>query len=297
MKAVFASHTCMGSAFVVGSHHLARELARKGHRVAAVSGISQVTFRCWWCPKGRGKLGEWRLMSGNITKGTGRPPKRSLRHARAYPNRSRDPFLGSEWFDPLEDAVRQRIRGFGAGGVRAGAALGGGRSRYGRQGRAVGYQLRAGEHDHPQGAPFSTRQEMELRNRTIPAYKRVTKRAEMIIAGAYLAGTNTRRVRRALQSLFGARIGKDTVSRPWRKVQADWEAWLKRDLSGEDIVPLILYGTVVKVRLDRQATNICLLVVMGVRRDGQKVLLALRNMGGETEAVWARSSMTWWPVA
>ena len=139
VKAVFASHTCMGSAFVVGSHHLARELAPKGHRVAAVSGISQVTFRCWWCPKGRGKLGEWRLMSGNITKGTGRPPKRSLRHARAYPNRSRDPFLGSEWFDPLEDAVRQRIRGFGAGGVRAGAALGGGRSRYGRQGRAVGY--------------------------------------------------------------------------------------------------------------------------------------------------------------
>lgn len=119
----------------------------------------------------------------------------------------------------------------------------------------------------------------------IPAYKRVTKRAEMIIAGAYLAGTNTRRVRRALQGLFGARIGKDTVRRAWRKVQADWEAWLKRDISGEDIV-LILYGTVVKVRLDRQATNICLPVVMGVRRDGQKVLLAVRTMGGESEAAW-----------
>jgi putative transposase len=27
-------------------------------------------------------------------------------------------------------------------------------------------------------------------------------------------------------------------------------------------------------------------VVLGVRRDGQKVLLAVRNMGGESEAAW-----------
>jgi putative transposase len=43
---------------------------------------------------------------------------------------------------------------------------------------------------------------------------------------------------------------------------------------------------VVRVRLDRKATNISLLVVLGVRRDGQKVLLAVRNMGGESEAAW-----------
>ncbi len=40
------------------------------------------------------------------------------------------------------------------------------------------------------------------------------------------------------------------------------------------MVRLILDGTVVRVRLDRKATNISLLVVLGVRRDGQKVLLA-----------------------
>ena len=39
-----------------------------------------------------------------------------------------------------------------------------------------------------------------------------------------------------------------------------------------------------RVRLDRKATNISLLVVLGVRRDGQKVLLAVKNMGGESEA-------------
>ncbi len=42
----------------------------------------------------------------------------------------------------------------------------------------------------------------------------------------------------------------------------------------------------VRVRLDRKATNISLLVVLGIRRDGQKVLLAVRNMGGESEAAW-----------
>jgi hypothetical protein len=44
--------------------------------------------------------------------------------------------------------------------------------------------------------------------------------------------------------------------------------------------------TVVRVRLDRQATAISLLVVLGIRRDGQKVLLSVRNIGGESEAAW-----------
>ena len=69
-------------------------------------------------------------------------------------------------------------------------------------------------------------------------------------------------------------------------MRTDWDAWSKRDLMGEDIVRLILDGTVVRVRLDRKATNISLLVVLGVRRDGQKVLLAVKNMGGESEAAW-----------
>jgi putative transposase len=39
----------------------------------------------------------------------------------------------------------------------------------------------------------------------------------------------------------------------------------------------LLDGTVVRVRLDRKATSIVLLVVLGVREDGQKVLLAVKN--------------------
>ncbi|MGH8848838.1 MAG: IS256 family transposase, partial [Polaromonas sp.] len=123
-------------------------------------------------------------------------------------------------------------------------------------------------------------------NKTLPAYRRRTREVDALIAGAYLAGTNTRRVGRALTAVFRGAISRSTVSRVWRQIKADWESWNKRDLSQEDIVRLILDGTVVKVRLDRKATSISLLVVLGVRRDGQKVLLAVKSMGGESEAAW-----------
>jgi len=210
----------------------------------------------------------------------------------------RQPFLSEGWFDPLETAVRGRIRGFIEEMLEAelNAALQ--RGRYDRHGTTRGHR-----HGHrarqlvgtfgpvtlsvPRarlaGADGRT---SEWRNQTIPAYRRLTKRAEALIAGAYLSGTNTRRVRRALGALFGGAIGKDVVSRAWHKVQTDWEAWQKRDLAGDNIVRLILDGTVVRVRLDRKATSLSVLVALGVRRDGQKVLLALRNMGGESEAAW-----------
>jgi len=94
------------------------------------------------------------------------------------------------------------------------------------------------------------------------------------------------RVRRALAALFGGAVGKDTVSRTWRKVKSDWDAWNARSLADEPIVRLILDGTVVRVRLDRKATSISLLVVIGVRADGQKVLLAIKSMGCESTEAW-----------
>jgi putative transposase len=110
--------------------------------------------------------------------------------------------------------------------------------------------------------------------------------ADALIASAYLSGTNTRRVRRALAALFGGSVGKDTVSRVWRKVKSDWDAWNARSFAEEPIIRLILDGTVVRVRLDKKSTLISLLIALGVRQDGQKVLLAVKNMGGESEAAW-----------
>ena len=126
----------------------------------------------------------------------------------------------------------------------------------------------------------------EWKSASLRAYQRRTKAADALIAGAYLSGTNTRRVRRALAAVFAGPVGKDVVSRAWRKVKGDWDAWNVRPLGQEPIVRLILDGTLVRVRLDRRATSVSLLVALGVRADGQKVLLAIRSMGGESEAAW-----------
>src|SRR5207247_4314729 len=70
----------------------------------------------------------------------------------------------------------------------------------------------------------------EWKSRALRAYQRRTLAADALIAGVYLAGTNTRRVRRALGALFAGAVGKDTVSRVWRKVKGDWDAWNARSL-------------------------------------------------------------------
>jgi len=68
----------------------------------------------------------------------------------------------------------------------------------------------------------------EWRSRALPRYQRLTRKAEALIAAVYLAGTNTRRVKRALFGLFQGAVGKDVVSRAWRKVKVDWDAWCAR---------------------------------------------------------------------
>ena len=126
----------------------------------------------------------------------------------------------------------------------------------------------------------------EWRSKALPRYQRLTKAAEALITAVYLSGTNTRRVKRALFTLFKGAVSKDIVSRAWRKVKTDWDAWCARSLAEEDIVRIILDGTLIKTRIDKKATNISVLAAVGVRRDGQKVLLSIKNMGGESTAAW-----------
>ena len=207
------------------------------------------------------------------------------------------PFAGSEWFDPLEEAVRGRVRSFIEDLLEEELEAALGRERYQRgaisNGRRHGHRPRQLITTFgpltlsvPRARLADEAGEQEWKSALLPAYKRLSRRAEALIAEAYLAGMNTRRVRRALAKLFEGHIGKDLVSRAWQKTRAAWQAWQERDLAGDDIVRLILDGTVVKVRLDRKATAISLLIALGIRRDGQKVVLAIRNMGGESEAAW-----------
>ena len=118
------------------------------------------------------------------------------------------------------------------------------------------------------------------------AYQRRTKRADALIAGAYLFRDQHAPGAPRPGGVVRRRGGEEYVSRVWRKTKGDWDVWNARSLADQPIVRLILDGTVVRVRLDKKATSISLLVALGVRADGQKVLLAIKNMGGESEAAW-----------
>ena len=218
-------------------------------------------------------------------------------------------FSGEAWFDPVEAGVRARVRSFIEEMLEGELDAALSRKRYERAKATAPEDCAAAapsaghRHGHRARSLIGTFGPVDLRvprarldagdgttnewkSQSLKAYQRRTAQIEALIAGAYLAGTNTRRVKRALGALFQGAVGKDVVSRAWRKVKTDWEAWAKRDLAHEPIVRLILDGTIVRVRLDRKATSISLLVALGVRADGQKVLLAVKDMGGESEASW-----------
>jgi transposase-like protein len=217
--------------------------------------------------------------------------------------------LFDNWFDPIEAGLRDRAREFLQAMLEGELDEVLDRSRYARRAkrsadaseRMVG--VPGHRHGHRPRTLLGTFGQLKIevprarldtpdgkttewKSQALRSYQRRTVAADALIAGCYLSGTNTRRVRRALRALFGGAVGKDTVSRVWRKVKSDWEAWNARSLAEEPIVRLILDGTVVRVRLDRQATSISLLVVLGVRADGQKVFLAIKNMGGESTEAW-----------
>src|SRR4030081_1760704 len=214
--------------------------------------------------------------------------------------------LFDNWFDPIEAEVRARSRQFIEELIRSELDAVLARPRYERS-QMAGNEGKAGVAGHRHGRRTRSRtgtfgsieiavprarlttsegRTTEWKSQALRAYQRRTLAADALIASTYLAGTNTRRVRRALAALFGGAVGKDTVSRTWRKVKSNWDAWNSRSLADEPIVRLILDGTVVRVRLDRKATSISLLVVIGVRQDGQKVLLAIKQMGGESTEAW-----------
>ena len=218
-------------------------------------------------------------------------------------------YLFDNWFDPIEGGLRDRVREFIHAMIEGELDMALSRPRYARHAKSPSGEaeetvcVTGHRHGHRSRSLMGSfgRVEIEVprarlntpdgkttewKSKALRAYQRRTLVADALIAGAYLAGTNTRRVRRALASLFGGAVGKDTVSRVWRKVKTDWEAWNARSLAEEPIVRLIIDGTVVRVRLDRKATSVSLLVVLGVREDGQKVLLAIKSMGGESTEAW-----------
>lgn len=129
---------------------------------------------------------------------------------------------------------------------------------------------------------------MEWSSRIMPRYQRRTQRIDDAILGVYLSGTNTRRIRGALAPLLkGGPLSKDAVSRLVGRLKDDFTAWRKRDLSNEDIRYIFLDGWYPKVRIGKKRERVPVLVILGVRSDGQRVLLDMCIAGRESCASWS----------
>ena len=108
-----------------------------------------------------------------------------------------------------------------------------------------------------------------------------------MIPWLYLKGISTGDFSEALEALLGPDapgLSATTVVRlkdVWRR---EYEAWSKRDLSGQRFVYIWADGIYSNVRLDDERQ--CLLVVMGALEDGRKQLLAVHDGFRESELSW-----------
>jgi transposase-like protein len=127
----------------------------------------------------------------------------------------------------------------------------------------------------------------EFRSEILPRYARRTQEVDEAILGVYLAGGNSRRIRKALAPLLGeANLSKSSISRVVTRLKTLFAAWRIRDLSHENYPILFLDGFHLKIRLARRVVSVPVLAALGVAEDGTKVLVALELAVSESSASW-----------
>jgi transposase-like protein len=128
----------------------------------------------------------------------------------------------------------------------------------------------------------------EFRSEALPRYARRTREVDEAIPGAYLAGANTRRIRKALMPLLGEEhLSKSAVSRVASRLKELFRHWSERDLSPERYAIVFLDGFHLKVRMARRVVSVPVLAVLGVAEDGRKHLVALRLAASQAGAHWS----------
>lgn len=128
----------------------------------------------------------------------------------------------------------------------------------------------------------------EFRSEILPRYARRTKEVDEAVLGVYLAGANSRRIRKALEPLLGSvNLSKSAVSRVVGRLKALFEAWSYRDLSTERYAIIYLDGFHLKIRVARRVVSVPVLAVLGVAEDGTKVLVSLRVAASEAAGQWS----------
>lgn len=126
-------------------------------------------------------------------------------------------------------------------------------------------------------------------SRILPAYARRSPKVNDVLPVLYLRGLSTGDFRPALEQLLGedaAGLSPSTISR----LCADWEAeharFRTRELRFHRYAYWFVDGVHVSVRLGED-DRLCLLVVIGVREDGTKELLAVEDGYRESTDSWA----------
>jgi transposase-like protein len=121
----------------------------------------------------------------------------------------------------------------------------------------------------------------------LPAWCRRSPKVTEVLPLLYLHGLSSKDFVPALEGFLGTGAGLSaaTVTRLTVQWQDDARAFGERDLSTVDYVYLWADGIHVNIRLDEE--KLCLLVLIGVRVDGTKELVALADGFRESTGSWA----------
>lgn len=103
----------------------------------------------------------------------------------------------------------------------------------------------------------------------------------------YLHGLSSNYFAPALEQFLGsaARLSAATITRLTKDRQDEARAFNQRSLAGTDYVYVWVIGTHLGIRLEQD--KVCLLVMIGVRADGTKELIALDDGHRESTESWA----------
>jgi transposase-like protein len=121
----------------------------------------------------------------------------------------------------------------------------------------------------------------------LPAYMRKSPKVTEVLPVLYLRGLSTGDFAPALAEFFGSKAGlsASTVNRLTEAWQAEHAEWSTRDLSDRDYVYMWVDGVHFNIRLEED--RLCCLVIVGVRPDGTKELVALADGYRESTDSWA----------
>ncbi len=124
-------------------------------------------------------------------------------------------------------------------------------------------------------------------SKILPAWSRKSPKVAEVLPLLYLHGLSSLDFAPALEQFLGTGAGLSaaTVTRLTRQWQEEAKTFGKRDLSQVDFVYLWVDGIHLKVRLEQE--KLCLLVMIGVRADGRKELVALTDGYRESTESWA----------